>query len=166
MLAQKKVPGLSDSSALILPPDRFPALDLVRPDLNARYENGDFYVQDALRHQRLLLTPEEWVRQHVLHWLLYVSGFPASLLSVERMIGKTLKRADVVGYNRSGNPLLLVECKAPTEPIDQETVRQAVVYNQQLKCLYIWLTNGLVHRVLNIEGELVVQLGQLPHFSF
>lgn len=159
------VGALSDNRWVEFSQERYPKLDLIEPALNADIENGLVYVQDVLRRQRLLLTPEEWVRQHVLHWLLTVSRFPSTLLAVERQVGKSTKRADVVGYQRNGSALLLVECKSPSEPIDQETVRQAVLYNQTLHCRYIWLTNGLVHRVLEMEGEVVHQLPHLPDFG-
>lgn len=149
-----------------LPENRFPKLDLHRPDFEYEIRNQNYYIKDVLRKQQLLLTPEEWVRQHVLHWLLSESAFPASLLSIERQVAKTGKRADVIGYGRDGDPLLLVECKAPLENINQETARQALVYNRDLGCRYVWLTNGLIHRVLQIEGMEAIQLDRLPDFGF
>jgi Type I restriction enzyme R protein N terminus (HSDR_N) len=152
----------------ILPVHIFPKLDLLLPDL--KIENNfhkGFMVVDILRLKKVKLTPEEWVRQHVLYWLLEKSAFPASLLSVERKVHSSSgNRADVIGYGKSGTPLLLVECKAPGETISSITAIQAMKYNQYLKAPFIWLTNGKTHTVLKFtEGfEKPDVLADLPSF--
>lgn len=144
---------------------RFPPLDLLLPELKVEESEGGLFVFDLLRKQRLVLTPEEWVRQHVVHWLLTVSKFPATLLSIERKVNGTRNRADVVAYNREGQPILLVECKAPTESITSKTATQALAYNQKIGASTIWLTNGLVHQVLSVQENGSALLPHLPEFT-
>lgn len=153
----------------ILPESLFPKLDLLLPHLTIEQDsNGGFWVMDILRRKKVKLTPEEWVRQHVLYWLLNQTGYPATLLSVERKVHISSGiRADVIGYGKEGTPLLLVECKAPGEAISSITAMQAIKYNQHLKASFIWLTNGKTHAVLKIrEGvEQPAALPGLPTFA-
>ncbi|HOY95831.1 MAG TPA: type I restriction enzyme HsdR N-terminal domain-containing protein [Catalimonadaceae bacterium] len=153
----------------ILPEALFPKLDLLLPELTIEQDsNGGFWVLDILRRKKIKLTPEEWVRQHVLFWLLKQTGYPASLLSVERKVhASSGNRADVIGYGKQGTPLLLVECKAPGESISSITGMQAMKYNQHLNASFIWLTNGISHAVLKIrEGvEQPAILPGLPSFA-
>jgi hypothetical protein len=153
----------------ILPEALFPKLDLLLPDLVIEQDlAGGFWVLDILRRKKVKLTPEEWVRQHVLYWLLNQTGYPASLLSVERKVhASSGNRADVIGYGKQGTPLLLVECKAPGELISSITAMQAMKYNQHLDASFIWLTNGKMHTVLKVrEGlEQPEALPVLPSFQ-
>ncbi len=139
----------------ILPEELFPKLDLLRPDLVIEQDSkGGFWVMDILRRKKVKLTPEEWVRQHVLYWLQNQTGYPHSLLSVERKVhASSGNRADVIGYGKDGTPLLLVECKAPGESISSITAMQAMKYNQHLNASFIWLTNGKTHVVLKVREE-------------
>lgn len=97
-----------------------------------------------------MLAPEEWVRQHVLHFLIQ-KGYPAPLMSVERglRVNRLQKRTDVVIYNREGRAFLLVECKAPEIQITENVLRQATIYNQTIQAQHIMLTNGLAHYCLS-----------------
>ncbi len=151
-----------------LSPAVFPDLDLLKPALEIRQDANGIHVLDLLRKKWLRLTPEEWVRQHVLFWLISQTGFPVGLLSIERKVGiGSGHRADVVGFGKNGLPLLLVECKAPGEPISEITAMQAMKYNQQLRARFLWLTNGKVHRVVRIgeNGVDTENLGILPVFT-
>jgi hypothetical protein len=153
----------------ILPEELFPKLDLLLPELIIEQDSiGGFWVMDVLRRKKVKLTPEEWVRQHVLNWLLKKTEFPASLLSVERKVHTSSgNRADVIGYSKDGSPMLLVECKSAGETISAITAMQAMKYNQRLNASFIWLTNGRVHVVLKICPESVqpVVLPALPSFQ-
>ncbi len=144
----------------------YPKLDLPEPELVLDKRNQGVYVSDLLRKQWLLLTPEEWVRQHVLQWLLVQSQFPATLLSIERQVNQR-KRADVVGFNRDGKPLLLVECKAPGIAINAMTAQQALHYNQKLQAPFVWLTNGMQHVVMHwsANASAFLPLAMLPGFE-
>ena len=152
-----------------LNPKRFPPLDLIRPDLMLREtEAGLLQVQDVLRRKWLVLSPEEWVRQHVVHWLQHQTGFPASLLSLERGLpGLRSGRTDVLGFDRQGRPLLLAECKAAQVEISSATVIQAMAYNEIIRARFIWLSNGLQHKVLELNPDFSLknEPAILPEFS-
>lgn len=114
--------------------------------------------------QWLLLTSEEWVRQHLLgHWL-EVLMFPKGLIATERKVkrGRNWGRIDALVYDREGKPLVLAETKAATEPISQQTVMQAVTYNQTLNAQWVMVTNGCQEGVLERVGERYVQREELP----
>jgi len=130
-------------------------------------EEGD-YVFDIIRKKLVFLTPEEWVRQHILHYLLKDLGYPSGLIKVESGVSYNLrmKRSDVVIYNNLGEPYILVECKAPNVKIDQSTLEQVAMYNKSLKASIIILTNGLTHYTFKIgaSGELL-NLEEIPKFE-
>ena len=152
-----------------LNPDRFPVLDLIRPSLVLRKtEDSLIQVQDPLRKKWLVLSPEEWVRQHVVHWLLYHTGYPSTLLSLERGVkGRQAGRSDVLGFDRNASPLLLVECKSAEVEISSETALQAMNYNSILRARFIWLSNGRNHKVLELDasGILKQEHNILPLFE-
>ena len=91
------------------------------------------------------MTAEEWVRQHLLHYLVYDKRVPKSLIGVEKkiLVNKLVKRTDLVVYGKNTKPLLIAECKAPGVKITQETFDQAARYNLSLDVTYFVLTNGL-----------------------
>ena len=91
------------------------------------------------------LTPEEWVRQQLLHRLVEQLDYPASLIAVEQAInvGEAKKRCDAVVYDRQMNPLMVIECKAETVPLTQKTLDQAITYNRKLNVPFLMLHNGV-----------------------
>ena len=119
---------------------------LIFPPISAQIEEreGERYIWDSLRHKWLLLTPEEWVRQHVIAWLIASKGVPALRISQEYPvnINGQHQRADIVVIDDFAKPYILVECKAPEIDIDQEVVMQAIRYNGVVNARYIVLTNG------------------------
>jgi len=119
------------------------------PSYQFRFKNSENKVAifDQIRKKFIILTPEEWVRQHVVHYLLYDKNYPKSWINVEKIIklnGLT-KRYDVVVFNPDGSIYLLVECKAPEIKINQTTFDQIARYNLALKADYLMVTNGLDH---------------------
>lgn len=108
------------------------------------------------RKRWVRLTPEEWVRQQLLHRLVEQLGFPASLIAVEVPItvGEVHKRCDAVVYDNDLHPLLLIECKAETVPLTQKTLDQAVIYNRKLNVPFLLLHNGpeSIFVTLNPDG--------------
>ncbi len=127
-------------------------------DFRFREENGVKQVFDPVRKKYVSLTPEEWVRQHVIHYLLS-KGYPASLIAIERGIevNGTQKRFDVVVYDRDSKPLIIVECKAQNEKIDQQVYMQIAAYNLTLKAKYFWLTNGEVSYFIRLSDGQVIE---------
>lgn len=101
-------------------------------------------IYDAVRRQYVALTPEEWVRQHCLHWLVTHRHYPVGRCSVERMMTGTGQRYDMVFMDGAMQPWLLVECKSYHKPVNLDTLRQSAWYNLTLQAPYILLTNGKV----------------------
>ena len=124
-------------------------LNLPSFEYNLKKEKEKVLIFDSIRRKYLVLTPEEWVRQHVINYFVHHLGYPKSLIRVESgLTFNTLqKRSDIVVYDRSGSPWLVVECKAPAEKIDLGTLRQVSVYNTSLTAPFLAITNGLVHYV-------------------
>lgn len=119
-------------------------------------KSGENYlIFDILRRKNIVLTPEEWVRQHFLHYLINDLRYPKSLISIERgtSYNKLQKRTDLCVYDNMGSPLLLVECKAVSVPITQDVVKQVSVYNQTIKAKYVVITNGLAHYCWQVDFE-------------
>lgn len=103
------------------------------------------YIFDIIRKKYVVLTPEEWVRQHVVHYLIEHCACPPSLIAVEKglIINGLQKRFDVLVYENSGKPILLIECKAPDIVVNEATFLQAAVYNKALGVHNLAITNGM-----------------------
>ncbi|GAF01413.1 type I restriction enzyme HsdR N-terminal domain-containing protein [Saccharicrinis fermentans] len=123
------------------------ALNLPRYTFSLSHENGKRKIFDPIRKKRVALTPEEWVRQNFIMFLTQDKGYPASLIAVESLvnINGLSQRADIVVYNKQRQPVLVVECKAPSVKISREVFEQVSRYNIQLKTKLICVTNGLQH---------------------
>lgn len=106
---------------------------------------GKLYIFDILRRKYVYLTPEEWVRQHFIHYLIDHHQYPKALMRVEGglILQGMSRRTDLVVYDREGKPFVLVECKDTGVPLDQEVFEQAARYNQVLLAPYLVLANGL-----------------------
>ncbi|MBQ5647743.1 MAG: type I restriction enzyme HsdR N-terminal domain-containing protein [Alistipes sp.] len=119
---------------------------LAFPKISIRTQevDGENFIWDSLRQKWLVLTPEEWVRQHAIGWLVSVMQIPALRISQEYPvnINGQHQRADIVVIDEFAKPYILVECKAPDINIDNEVVMQACRYNAVVGAKYILLTNG------------------------
>lgn len=127
------------------------------PDYAFRFKSSENRVAifDEIRKKFILLTPEEWVRQHVVRFLLEQKNYPKSHINVEKIIklnGLT-KRYDVVVFQPDGKILLLVECKAPEVAITQNTFDQIARYNLKMNAGYMMVTNGLNHYFCQMDYE-------------
>lgn len=118
-------------------------------------ENGKPYIFDDFRKKFLVLTPEEWVRQHFAMYLVEALNYPRNLISMEHSlsVNNLSKRGDIVAFNRKGQAVLLVECKAPSVKIDQKTFDQIATYNMQLNVPLLAVTNGLDHYCCRVDSE-------------
>ena len=130
---------------------------------------GGQCIFDEVRRKWVILTPEEWVRQHVIQFLLVEKKYSKSYINVEKSIkinGLT-KRYDVVVFQPNGKLFLLVECKAPEVSISQHTFDQIARYNMVLESEYLMVTNGLNHYFcqMDFEKEQYQFLKELPNFS-
>jgi hypothetical protein len=111
------------------------------------------YIFDFIRKKFVILTPEEWVRQNFLKYLVDEKKYPASLIFVEKefKLNNLSKRSDAVIYNKKGNPVLIIECKATSVKVDQKVFDQIARYNMQLKVDFLIVTNGLEHFCCKID---------------
>ncbi len=112
---------------------------------NTKVQLGKTLIQDVIRHKWLVLTPEEWVRQNVLQYLITNKKYPTSLISVEKKIqcGPVTKRFDIVIYNQATVPYMVVECKAQDVPLTPAVLHQVATYQASLQCNYVIVTNGM-----------------------
>ena len=127
-------------------------------------------IFDVVRKKYVVLTPEEWVRQHIIHFLLTEKNVPPTLIGVEKglkILGRN-RRVDIVVYNNLGKPALLVECKAPTVTLNPTTLSQAAVYNYGFGTNCIMISNGIQHFHLKIDKEKkqFAWLENLPNYPF
>lgn len=129
------------------------ALNLPDHGVKTKHAPEGAHIFDPARRVWVFLTPEEWVRQHVLNYLVHDVGCPLSLVAVERklLVNKLTRRADLLVHDRQGKPVLLVECKAPAVKVDRSTFEQAARYNTVFKVPFLLVTNGLVHFCCRID---------------
>jgi type I site-specific restriction endonuclease len=125
------------------------------PEYNFRIKKQDekLLIFDSQRKRYVSLTPEEWVRQHFIRFLIEVKGYPAAYLAVEKQLSLNgmKKRCDAVLYNDHAIPILIIELKAPTVPITQTTFDQVAVYNAKLKVDYFMISNGIEHYCCKVD---------------
>lgn len=125
-------------------------------------------IFDKFRKKYVVLTPEEWVRQHFSYFLLKEKKYPESLIAIEKQltINKLKKRSDILVFNNTGTPEIIVECKAPNVVINQATFDQIARYNLTLKANYLVVTNGLEHYYckMDFEKESYVFLRDIPDY--
>lgn len=127
------------------------------PDVNLKIKSKEnkLFIFDPYRKKDIMLTPEEWVRQHFASYLTIEKKYPVSLTVLEKelILNNTKKRTDILIYNTQGTPEIVVECKAPTVKISQSTFDQIARYNLQLKATYLIVTNGLEHYFCQMDYE-------------
>jgi len=128
-------------------------------------QGGREMIFDAFRKQWVVLTPEEWVRQNFLQWLVQVMQYPSSLISVEReiLLGDLRKRFDIAVYSRTGKPWMLIECKAMDVPLSDDVFQQILRYNQTLEVRYLVITNGRFTSCFQIMNGLI-EINELPEY--
>lgn len=132
-----------------------------------REEEGREFIFDELRKQWTRLTPEEWVRQNFLQYLVQTMQYPASLIAVERelRLGELKKRFDILVYNRQHQPWLMVECKAMDVQLDNGVLQQVLRYNIAIPVSFMIITNGHYCAGFEKKGQQLQQIEQLPVFT-
>jgi len=143
-------------------------LNLPLFDFDIQMQGQKKHILDIFRKKFVTLTPEEWVRQHWLRFLVQYKGVPAGLIAVETPVlfnGMT-KRADIVVYGKNHKPQLIVECKAPQIPINAHVCWQIAMYNFTLKAPYLIVSNGMQHFVFEckLNTKEIKPLENLPSF--
>ena len=126
-------------------------------------------VWDDLRRKWVRLTPEEWVRQHFIHFLIDHLGYPAQLLGNEvgLSLGGSKLRVDSILYDTQLRPKMLIEYKAPSVALSQQVLEQALRYNYKLEVPYLILSNGLEHVAyqINYKDQSYTVLDHIPHYK-
>ncbi len=130
-------------------------------------QQGKEFIFDEVRKQWTLLTPEEWVRQNFLQYLLQVKKYPAALIAVEKEIhlGELTKRFDIVVYDRSTQPWMIIECKEMEVALTETVLNQALRYNISLDVPFIVITNGSHCYGFSASGGILIGLNELPEFN-
>ncbi len=133
-------------------------------DFKIKQEESGQFIFDFIRKKYVLLTPEEWVRQHILVYLCETMNYPKGLISVEKefRINNLKKRYDIVVYDYDHKPWMLIECKEQGVPVNDKTLQQLLRYHQVLQCPYWFLTNGVQHFCAEVKEGIVTWLPQLP----
>lgn len=144
-------------------------LNLPQYEIKITKRNGKPFILDSLRRKYVSLTPEEWVRQHFVHFLIEHKGYPTSLLTneVELRVGDKRLRCDSVLYNREAQPVMIIEYKAPTISLTQRVFDQISVYNMLLHVDYLVISNGLQHYCcrMDYENNTYTFLTDIPNYG-
>ena len=144
-------------------------LNLPPAKLRLQEVDGKTEVFDGIRKKFVQLTPEEWVRQHFVHFMMDDLGYPRTLINLETGLSynKRSKRTDIVIYNRQMEPHIIVECKSPSVKLDQKVFDQIGIYNATLKAEILIVTNGLIHFCAKVDHEnrSYTFLRELPYFE-
>jgi hypothetical protein len=147
----------------------FEPLDFPQAKLRLTRSGNTIRVFCIVRKKQLVLTPEEWVRQHLIHFLIDHLNVPLGLIAseVSLKINGLSRRCDLVVYNRIGNPVFLMECKAPEIVLGDDVVHQIAHYNFNLGTNHLLITNGKQHRILQLipENGAIDALEEFPDFS-
>lgn len=126
-------------------------------------------IFDKWRKKYMVLTPEEWVRQHFVQYLIDEKKYPVSLIAIEKQftINNLKKRTDIVIFSSDGLPDIIVECKAPKIKISQDTFDQIARYNLKLNANYLVVTNGLQHYFCKLDkkNETYIFLKDIPNYQ-
>jgi hypothetical protein len=144
-------------------------LNLPTYSFNIKSQDGGDQIFDTCRKKWVALTPEEWVRQHLLGYFVKELQYPVSLVATEMSIEThgLKRRCDIVVFNRKALPVLIAECKAPAVPLTQKVFDQVARYNYNLKVPYLLISNGLEHYCARIDSDTneVKLLDQFPDYS-
>lgn len=132
-------------------------------------QDGKLEVLDILRHRFVSLTPEEWVRQHFVHFLISHKGYPAALMAneVELRVGGKHLRVDTILYDCDRRPLMAIEYKAESVALTKKVVTQVTTYNMLLRVHYLIISNGTQHVCLRYDAAQNVWqvLADIPHYN-
>ena len=144
-------------------------LNLPKYGIKIANENGHLTIFDVLRRKYVALTPEEWVRQHFIHYLIGHKGYPQTLMAneIQLAIGNKKLRCDSVLYDRSLKPRMIIEYKAPTVNITQKVFDQITVYNMLLHVDYLVVSNGIKHYCcqMDYDNQKYLFLEDIPDYQ-
>ena len=134
-------------------------------DFKFKQETDKDFIYDNIRNKWIMLTPEEWVRQNMIQYLINTFNYPASLFSIEKeiQVGELRKRFDIVIY-KDVHPWMIIECKQTDVPLSSSTLQQTLAYNSEIKAPYLCLTNGNDTLLWKFENTVITALQQFPQF--
>ncbi|MES1220952.1 MAG: type I restriction enzyme HsdR N-terminal domain-containing protein [Bacteroidota bacterium] len=140
------------------------SIQFPEPVFRTKKEANKDFVFDDLRKKWLLLTPEEWVRQNFIQYLIQVKKYPATLIALEKEIqlGELKKRFDVLIYNKDHQPWMMIECKAPEIKLDDAVLQQVLRYNISVPVEFMIITNGNNTYGWKRSGNDLVLVDELP----
>ncbi|WP_316822793.1 type I restriction enzyme HsdR N-terminal domain-containing protein [Pedobacter gandavensis] len=145
------------------------ALNLPQYPFKITLKDNKHFIFDEVRKKHLFLTPEEWVRQHFIQYLILIKKFPKTLIQIEGglTLNQLRKRSDIVIFNTSGERIMVIECKAPTVKITQAVFDQASRYNSVHKAKWLVVTNGLKHcyALIDHQAESFQFIEELPEYQ-
>jgi hypothetical protein len=144
-------------------------LNLPTYSVKVKKSEGKVWIFDASRRKYVVCTPEEWVRQHFINYLIQDHRYPKSLFRIEGSLGynKLQKRSDILVHDRLGKPWMLIECKSPTIKLSQRAFNQVAIYNMTIGAKYLAVTNGMVHFCCTAPkpGQEGMFLDEFPQFE-
>ncbi|MEY3084348.1 MAG: hypothetical protein RL037_528 [Bacteroidota bacterium] len=148
----------------------FPILSFPPAKLELKKVNNSYSVRCLIRKKWIVLTPEEWVRQHQIDYMIHSLYIPISYIGVEKTIqyGQLKKRWDILVYSRSHEPYMLIECKATTIPLTKETLYQLLTYQYAVRSSFIGMTNGIDSVYYEISADKkgpLKQVDNLPNWT-
>ncbi|MBP6686993.1 MAG: type I restriction enzyme HsdR N-terminal domain-containing protein [Lacibacter sp.] len=142
-------------------------IDFPIPSFRIKEEDGKEVIFDDLRKQWVRLTPEEWVRQNLIQYLLQVKQYPAAFISIEKeiVLGELKKRFDVLIYDRTHQPWMMIECKAMEVDLAEKVLEQIVRYNMSVPVNYLVISNGTYTYAWMKEENRLIGINELPAFT-
>ena len=144
-------------------------LNLPKYTFRIKNKENKLYIFDKIRKKDLVLTEEEWVRQNFVSYLHEDKKYPLSLIAVEKQcrVNDLIKRTDILVFDKTGSPHIIVECKAPQVQINQDTFDQIARYNMKLNATFLILTNGLQHYYCQMDhvAQRYTFLKEIPNYA-
>jgi hypothetical protein len=136
-------------------------------EFRMKKENNREMIFDESRRTWLRLTPEEWVRQNFIRYLVYTKKYPSSLVALEKkiMVGEMVRRFDILVFSNQHQPWMMVECKATSVPLSEDVLGQALRYNIAMPVRYLVITNGVSCMAFKKENAELVSLDEMPEFG-
>lgn len=122
-------------------------------DFRIEKVDSKLVIFDVLRKKRVRLTPEEWVRQHLIRYLIEFRHYPKSMIKVESGLkyNTLLKRSDILIFDQAGSPYMVIECKSPDTKLNDKVIHQVAAYSRSLNVKYIGISNGLKHYCWEVD---------------
>lgn len=139
----------------------------LQPDFRIKKEGSKEFIFDSLRKKWVALTPEEWVRQNFIQFLVQSKNYPASLIAVEKEIqlSELRKRFDILVYDNNHHPWMMIECKAPDVKLDDAVLQQVLRYNISVPVKHLVITNGNVAYAWSKDDKALLPAGEIPEWK-